>query len=193
MNKRLYPLFMMLVLTVCTGLTSCDEIEAIFDNPVELTHTVRINEFKITGPSTADIGQVLVFGVDKKAWCLVTVDAESYSITGTQADIPEAVRPYIDVIWTSSNPEVATVDANGTVTAIAPGQTTIQITVKAKDGSISKSASYGLTVNAPAPDPDPEPDPEPEPEPEPEPVSDTTDGSGSIYDNDDYTVGGNPF
>ena len=119
----------------------------------------------------------------------MTVDAESYSITGTQADIPEAVRPYIDVIWTSSNPEVATVDANGTVTAIAPGQTTIQITVKAKDGSISKSASYGLTVNAPAPDPDPEP----EPEPEPEPVSDTTDGSGSIYDNDDYTVGGNPF
>lgn len=146
--------FMCSVMTVA----SCDDEE---DNPVvPTTHTVRINEFKITGPSTADIGQVLVFGVDKKAWCLVTIDAEVYSITGTQADIPETVRPYIDVIWTSSNPQVATVDANGTVTAIAPGQTTIQITVKAKDGSISKSASYSLTVKEPAPEPTPEPTPE---------------------------------
>jgi len=42
-----------------------------------------------------------------------------------------------NVTWTSSNTSVATVDANGNVTAIAPGKATI--TCKAKDGSKKKA------------------------------------------------------
>jgi hypothetical protein len=50
-----------------------------------------------------------------------------------------------NVSWTSSNPSVATVNANGKVTAIAAGTTTI--TVKTGDGN--KTATCVVTVNVP--------------------------------------------
>ena len=59
-----------------------------------------------------------------------------------------------NVTWTSSNPEVATVDANGVITAVGRGTATI--TVKSEDGKIEKTcvvevaedvAVTGLTIN----------------------------------------------
>ena len=47
------------------------------------------------------------------------------------------------VVWTSENPAVATVDANGTVTAVAPGTAVIRCT--AQDGS-GKSGTCKVTV-----------------------------------------------
>ena len=64
-----------------------------------------------------------------------------------------------NVTWSSDNQNVATVDANGEVTAVAQGSATI--TAAAADGS-GKSATCAVTVTAP-----PEPEPEPEPTPPP--------------------------
>jgi|GEM_PF-2063681 len=47
------------------------------------------------------------------------------------------------VTWTSSNPGVATVDADGNVTGIAPGTTVITVTSNAT----GKSTSYTITIN----------------------------------------------
>ena len=52
------------------------------------------------------------------------------------------------VTWTSSNTSIATVDANGKVTAVAAGSATI--TCKANDGS-GKQATCAVTVSAPTP------------------------------------------
>ncbi len=52
-------------------------------------------------------------------------------------------------VWASSNPAVATVDANGMVTAVSAGTATITLTVR------GVSASAQVTVAAPAPAPTP--------------------------------------
>jgi len=59
------------------------------------------------------------------------------------------------VTWTSSNPEVATVDANGLVTAVANG--TCTITATTTDGNFT--ATCNITVDVPT-----EPDPPAQPE-----------------------------
>ena len=50
-----------------------------------------------------------------------------------------------DVTWTSSNPSVATVDANGVVTAIASGT----VTITATNTNSGVSATCTITINAP--------------------------------------------
>lgn len=52
------------------------------------------------------------------------------------------------VTYTSSNPEVATVDAEGNVTLVAPGETTITATAAANETYLAGTASYTLTVKA---------------------------------------------
>lgn len=59
---------------------------------------------------------------------------QTYKLTAT---IKPKKATNKNVTWTSSNTSVATVDANGNVTAIAPGKATI--TCKAKDGSKKKA------------------------------------------------------
>ena len=67
-------------------------------------------------------------------------EGETYQLTYTV--LPEtADAPTVE--WTSSNPEIATVDVNGKVTAIALGSTTI--TVKTTDGT-DISATCNVTV-----------------------------------------------
>lgn len=66
------------------------------------------------------------------------------------------------VTWKSSNTAVATVNAKGEITAVAPGTATITVTAKDKS---KKSASCTVTVKkyeAPKPKPTPKPTPTPE-------------------------------
>jgi hypothetical protein len=73
--------------------------------------------------------------------------------------------------WTSSNPNVATVDANGKVTAVGVGEARITVTV----GGMSDSCN--VKVSAPV-DPTPTPDPEPEkPDPGTEEPDPDTEGA----------------
>ena len=113
-------------------------------------------------PGTAIITVTTVDG-SKTASCTVTVNASVVAVTGVSlnksstsltvggtetliATIAPANATNKNVTWSSSNTYVATVN-NGTVTAVAPGTTTI--TVKTVDGD--KTAS--CNVNIPVPNP----------------------------------------
>ena len=95
----------------------------------------------------------------KTATCAVTVNAKVFPVTGVTLDaktkelvegdsftLKATVAPDNatdkSVTWTSSAPEVATVDANGKVTAVKAGSATITVTTK--DGS--KTATCAVTV-----------------------------------------------
>lgn len=99
----------------------------------------------------------------KKATCTVTVSGEvsKVSVTGVSLDKPAleltegdtttltaTVTPdnatNTDVTWSSTNPSVATVDAEGKVTAVAAGTTTITVTTV--DGEMT--ATCPVTVTA---------------------------------------------
>ena len=80
----------------------------------------------------------------------VTLDIDQ-SITLTAAVAPENATNKA-VTWASDKTDVATVDSNGKVTAVAAG--TANITVTTADGG--KTATCAVTVN-PAVDPDPDP------------------------------------
>jgi DNA/RNA endonuclease G (NUC1) len=51
--------------------------------------------------------------------------------------------------WSSSDPTIASVDATGKVTGVAPSATAVTITATAVDGNITKSKSVQVTVNTP--------------------------------------------
>ena len=97
----------------------------------------------------------------KTATCAVTVKAKIVSVAGVSLDkttleltegesqtLKATVAPENatdkSVTWSSSATNIATVDANGKVTAVAAGTATI--TVKTNDGG--KTATCALTVNA---------------------------------------------
>lgn len=96
---------------------------------------------------------------------------ESYTVEAVRVVPDNATNK--EVTWSSSNPSVASIDTNGTVTAKAAGTATI--TATAKDGQGAKD-SFVMTVKkadsseTPDPDPNPNPDPNPDPTPKPDPT-----------------------
>lgn len=115
----------------------------------------------ITGNATIT---VMTTDGGKNATCTVTVKAATVAVTGvtlnkssleltigdtealTATVTPENATDK-SVTWSSNNTSVATVDANGKVTAVAAGNATITVTTK--DGS--KTATCTVTVKAAAP------------------------------------------
>lgn len=82
----------------------------------------------------------------------------STSVSADLADLSSFTAPTLDnpnnlpVTYTSSNTEVATVDADGTVTILAEGKTTITASSEETEQYLAGTASYTLTVidpNAP--------------------------------------------
>lgn len=70
----------------------------------------------------------------------INISGQNYVYTGetrmlSLEILPEGVEPEI-VSWSSSNPEVATVDQNGVVTGVSVGTTTITATAEGKSASI---------------------------------------------------------
>lgn len=131
--------------------------------PGEVTMTVRdllsgkTAQFKMT--VSVDVTFV---EINKTTLSLTVGSSETL-----QAEITASGGATVAGVWTSNNPGIATVDANGKVTAVSAGTATITVTA----GGISKSCT--VTVTRPytppvTPDPDPV-DPEPEdPKPNPE-------------------------
>ena len=132
-----------------------------------------VSDGVVTGVKAGEVTITAKAG-DKSATCTVTVTAattepEVVPVTGVTLSQP-AVTLDIDqsitltatvapenatnkaVTWASDKTDIATVDANGKVTAVAAG--TANITVTTADGG--KTATCTVTVN-PAADPDPDP------------------------------------
>ena len=114
------------------------------DNPeVKLTITVTVTEASPEEPEPED-KPCTGITLDKTSVTLNVGDTHTIKATLTPADTTD------EVTYTSSDTKVASVDANGKVTAVAEGTATI--TVKCGD----KTATLTVTVNAvnPAPSPD---------------------------------------
>lgn len=93
---------------------------------------------------TVTVSPVYINGVAINA---AAVDVNKGATVGLIASVGPVNATYKAVTWTSSNPAVATVDANGVVTGIAKGKAII--TVTSADGS-NISASCTVTVKVPA-------------------------------------------
>src|SRR5699024_1477478 len=129
------------------------------------------NTGKVTAvkPGAADITVTTKDG-SKTAKCALTVTAKQIPVTGVTLDkstlsleegatatLIDTIEPsnesYKAVSFTSSDDTIATVDNDGLVTAVAPGNA--DITVESlMDGS--KTAVCTLTVTEPEPEPEPE-------------------------------------
>lgn len=75
-------------------------------------------------------------------------DVETFTATiGEENEFPVLANPNeLEVTYTSSNEEVATIDADGNITLVAAGETTITATSEATDAFKAGEASYVLTV-----------------------------------------------
>ena len=71
---------------------------------------------------------------------ITAADGKTKLILGDKVQLTASVE---GVAWTSSKPEVATIDANGLVTSVGKGSTTIKATKEGyKDGSLSISVDF---------------------------------------------------
>jgi uncharacterized protein YjdB len=132
--------------------TSSDPLTVYVSGNGELT-ALQIGEATITciaqdgsGVSTTCVVTVTPVMVkeitlNKTTASLTVGDCDNLIATVTPSDAENTT-----VIWNSGNTDVATVDDNGTITAVAAGSTTITCT--AADGS-GKSASCTVTVTNP--------------------------------------------
>lgn len=102
----------------------------------------------------------------------LTADKTKLTAAGETVTITSNVLPVEafdrSLAWTSSDASVATVDANGKVTAVKSGKVTI--TAAAKDGSGVKG-TIEITVEVATPQPQPKPQPQPQPQPAPQPAA----------------------
>lgn len=113
-----------------------------------VTIVPRVSSLKLKAPSaTEGVSYTISKGV-LKTLMLYTVDIASTDKTENKVTLPyDCNGPKESLVWTSSNPAVASVDANGVVTAKKSGKTTV--TVRANDGS-GKKAAVKVTVKVPA-------------------------------------------
>nr|WP_321415195.1 Ig-like domain-containing protein [uncultured Allomuricauda sp.] len=101
----------------------------------EATITADVAGATATATVTVQDGPVTKLELDKEGMELYTGDTGELSIFALEADVEETSTP----VWSSDNTDVATVDQEGTVTAVAEGQATITVTVD--------NASASVTVN----------------------------------------------
>lgn len=118
---------------------SVGKVSAIAPGTTDITVTTTDGEKKAVFALTvvAKVVPVESIAIDKET--LELVEGDSATLTATVSPDNASDKTYA---WTSSNPDVATVAEDGTVTAIAPGNTTITATTN--DGG--KTASCEVSV-----------------------------------------------
>jgi uncharacterized protein YjdB len=107
------------------------------------------------GSATVTVVRASVLAVSVEPTALSIPSGQSRALTVTVTDANHVIVTDRDVAWTSSNGLVATVSANGTVTALAPGLATITATSEGKSGSalitVTGAAVGTVTVQPAAP------------------------------------------
>jgi uncharacterized protein YjdB len=98
----------------------------------------------MTGSASLTVVRAPVLTVSVEPSTLTIASGQSRPFTVTVTDANHVIVTDRDVTWTSSNGLVATVSANGTVTALTPGAATITATIE------GKSAAAQVTVTGAA-------------------------------------------
>jgi len=105
---------------------------------------------------------------------IVLSDSEKTLKKGAKYDLKAELLPEgakAEITWSSSNKKIATVSADGRITAVAKGSCTITATVDV-DGVEPATCKVNVTEDVkptPTPTPDPKPTPTPDPKPTPKP------------------------
>lgn len=107
------------------------------------TEVQALSNYRFTGRTVRPIFMVKVTGVGLNATSLSMLQREAYTlsaiITPNNASVP-------DVVWSSSNTDVATIDSSGKVTAVGKGDAVI--TVKTTDGGFTATCNVSVnTIN----------------------------------------------
>lgn len=111
--------------------------QVLFEN-IQVSSTQKINSITVT---IEDVSSEL-----KDPKCTFSAESATYTL-GEAFSAPNFTTVSDgEITYKSSNPEIATVDNSGNVTAIAAGTTTITASVAATDTYATGFASYTLTV-----------------------------------------------
>ena len=123
----------------------------------------------------------------------LTLNAEEIKLISNQGETFQLeflvgdAAPLDFPMFTSSDEAVATVDATGLITAVAPGTATITADLDGLTAQCVVTCEDAEPDPAPQPEPAPEPKPEPKPDPKPDPAPDQPAASGvdlqAFYDN----------
>jgi len=143
--------------------TSITDVRFVSTNPAVATVDEK-GRVTAVSPGNANIFVKSKDGSGVKEYCMVTVRryADSLQVAadaptldkGQQTQVRTTLLPVgatgkssIAYYYASSNPAVATVDANGVVTALSPGQTIITITVANAAQNTNIAGQVVITVN----------------------------------------------
>ncbi|MCH9662251.1 MAG: Ig-like domain-containing protein, partial [Gammaproteobacteria bacterium] len=110
-------------------------------------HTLRVRADNTTGDGSGNIVELtfIVRDIDTPAFAeasaTVRIDA------GTYTNVLTASSPVSSFTWVSSNTAVATVDANGEITILTSGTTTITATRELSDSFLAANLFYTLMID----------------------------------------------
>ena len=114
---------------------------------------VQVGFYYCGSSTTAGTYEVRSFSVTAEAAVVkqeagLTFEASTFTATiGESNTFPTLINPNnLTVAWSSSHEDVATVDATGAITLVAPGSTTIKVVSEETDNFLAGSASYQLVV-----------------------------------------------
>lgn len=143
-------IFQLLMIVVMMGLTpvftACDEI-TVGDNPVPTTPATD-DATQAGDKDDSTQAEIKVEGVTITGFTSDSGTTASTTVTvGTSLNLGIAIEPAelkdIEVVWKSGNESIVKVSSDGVVTAVAPGQAVVTVSLKA-DAKIS--ATLTITV-----------------------------------------------
>lgn len=144
-------IFQLLMIVVVMGLTpvftACDDITASGDNPVPTTPTTD-DATQAGDKDDSTQTEIKVEGITITGFTSDSGTTASTTVTvGKSLNLGIAIQPAelkdIEVVWKSGNESIVKVSSDGVVTAVAPGQAVVTVSLKA-DAKIS--ATLTITV-----------------------------------------------
>ena len=137
-----------------SGIPSNWTIVNVAPSHANVTPTTNANEWTFAMPEGNVKLQVTYYEMSELAWNNLPADGSVKGYVGFEnlTVFPTLNNPHelSPITFASTDPTVATINADGDVTFVAPGTTTIRAIYPGDDTHLKDTASYQLTVLAPA-------------------------------------------